>query len=97
MVNRDIGQRRIGEALDCDGWLVEVGCLIAKGYRVVWIRRITANIAHDGEFAIAGVFFEEIFGDELGNGLIKVDAVDEDLSGLLGAIEYAWLGGPTSA
>lgn len=97
MVNRDIGQWRVGEALDGDGWLVKVGWLVAKGYRVVWIRRVAAYIADHGEFATARVFFQELFGHELGNGLIKVDAVDKDLSGLLDAIEYAWLGGLTSA
>lgn len=86
MVNGDIGQRRVGEALDSNGRLVKVRCLVAKGYRIVWICGIAANIADHGEFATTGVFSQELLGHELGNGLVKVDAVDENLSKMLGAI-----------
>lgn len=79
MINRDIRQWRVGEALHGDGWLVKVGRLVAKGYRVMWIRRIATNIADNRKFATAGIFFEEIFGHEFWNGLVKVDAIDEDL------------------
>ena len=79
MINRDIRQWRVGEALHGDGRLVKVGRLVAKGYWVMWIRRIATNIAHNREFAIAGIVLEEIFGHELWYGLVKVDAIDEDL------------------
>lgn len=42
---------------------------------------IAANVADDGEFTIAGVFFQEVFGHEFGDGLIEIDAVNEDLWG----------------
>ncbi len=87
MVDGNIGQRRVGEALNSNGWLVKVRCLVAKGDRIVWICGIAANIADHGEFAAAGVFCQEILGHELRNRLVEVDAIDENLSKMLGAMK----------
>lgn len=46
----------------------------------MWVRRIAANIADNRKFAIAGIFLEEFLSNELWNGLVKVYAIDKDLS-----------------
>lgn len=47
MINGDVTQWRIRESIKTYCWLVEVGRRITEGDRVVRIRGIAADIAHD--------------------------------------------------
>jgi len=77
VIDRDDAERWAGCRVDCHCGVGKGGVNLVDGDGVVWVRRVTRDVADDGELAILAV---EAGGlDEWWDGVREVDAVYEDL------------------